>query len=73
MLFRSKAGEVAKSFGFGSYSLREVAVNANEQGYTPRPRVMAMQAKADMAEAPIPVEAGKSTVLVNVSGSVQMK
>ena len=71
--FKAKAGEVAKSFGFGSYSLREVAVNANDQGYTPRPRVMAMQAKADMAEAPIPVEAGKSTVLVNVSGSVQMK
>jgi hypothetical protein len=34
---------------------------------------MATQAKAEMADASIPVEAGKSTVLVNVSGSVQMK
>jgi len=71
--FKAKAGEIAKSFGFGSYTLREVSINANDQGYPPRPRMMAMQAKAEMADAPIPVEAGKSTVLVNVSGSVQMK
>lgn len=71
--FKAKAGEIAKSFGFGSYSLREVAVNANDEGYTPRPRMMAMSTKAEMADSPISVEAGKSTVLVNVSGSVQMK
>ncbi len=71
--FKLKAGEIAKGFGFAGYSLREVSVNANDQGYTPRPRTMAMSAKAEMADAPIPVEAGKSTVLVNVSGSVQMK
>jgi hypothetical protein len=34
---------------------------------------MAMQAKSEMSDAPISVEAGKSVVLVNVSGSVQMK
>ncbi|WP_293605508.1 SIMPL domain-containing protein [Polaromonas sp. UBA4122] len=71
--FKAKAGEIAKSFGFGSYTLREVAINANEQGYTPRPRMMATQAKAEMSDSPISVEAGKSTVLVNVSGSVQMR
>lgn len=72
--FKAKAGEIAKSFGFGGYTLREVAINANDQGYIPRPRTMTMSAKsADMAEAAIPVEAGKSTVLVNVSGSVQMR
>jgi predicted secreted protein len=71
--FKAKAGEIAKGFGFAGYTLREVSVNANEQGYTPRPRVMAMQAKSEMADSPVPVEAGKSTVLVNVSGSVQMK
>ncbi|MGH8857690.1 MAG: SIMPL domain-containing protein, partial [Polaromonas sp.] len=67
------AGEIARSFGFGGYSLREVAINANDQGYTPRPRMMAMQAKAEQSDSPISVEAGRSTVLVNVSGSVQMK
>ena len=71
--FKAKASEVAKNFGFSSYTLREVSVNANDQGYTPRPRVMAMQAKSDMAEAAIPVEAGTSAVVVTVSGSVQMK
>ncbi len=69
--FKTKAGEVAKSFGFSSYSLREVAINANDQGM---PRPYAMQAKSSaMADSSIPVEAGKSTVVVNVSGSVQMK
>ena len=71
--FKAKATEVAKNFGFTGYTLREVSVNANDQGYTPRPRVMAMQAKSDMAESAIPVEAGKSAVVVTVSGSVQMK
>jgi predicted secreted protein len=71
--FKANAGEIAKSFGFAGYSLREVSVSANEQGYTPRPRAMAMQAKSEMSDAPISVEAGKSVVLVNVSGSVQMK
>lgn len=71
--FKAKAGEVARAFGFTGYSLREVSVNANEQGFSPRPRMMAMSAKADASDSPIPVEAGKSTVLVNVTGSVQMK
>lgn len=70
--FKAKASEIARGFGFSSYTLREVSVNANDQGPI-RPRMMAMEAKAAMSDASIPVEAGKSTVLVNVSGSVQMK
>ncbi len=71
--FKAKAADIARSFGFAGYTLREVSISANDQGFTPRPRMMAMEAKSDMAQAAIPVEAGKSTVLVNVSGSVQMK
>lgn len=71
--FKAKAGEVARSFGFSNYTLREVSINANDQGSPPRPRMLAMSAKSEMSDASIPVEAGKSTVLVNVSGSVQMK
>ena len=71
--FKAKALEVSKSFGFTNYTLREVSISANDQGFQPRPRVMAMQAKAADAESAISVEAGKSTVLVNVNGSVQMK
>jgi predicted secreted protein len=71
--FKAKAGEIAKGFGFGGYTLREVSVTGNDQFYAHRPRALAMSAKsADMAEAAIPVEAGKSTVQVSVSGSVQM-
>lgn len=71
--FKAKAAELAKSFGFSGYTLREVAVNASDQGYTPRPRMMAMEAKAASMDQPVPVEAGKSAVTVNVSGSVQLR
>jgi predicted secreted protein len=72
--FKAKAGDIAKGFGFAGYTLREVSVNANDQGgMPPRPRMMAMEAKASMADAAVPVEAGKSTVIVTVSGSVQLK
>ena len=71
--FKAKASEVAKNFGFTGYTLREVSINANDQGGAPRPRMMTLQAKGDMAEAAVPVEAGKSAVVVTVSGSVQLK
>jgi predicted secreted protein len=70
--FKAKAAELAKGFGFTGYTLREVAVNANEPGFGPTPR-MAMQAKAMSSDASVPVEAGKSTVTVTVSGSVQLR
>ena len=70
--FKQKASELAKGFGFSGYSLREVSVNANEGGPI-RPRMMAAQAKSMSADAPVPIEAGKTTVVVNVSGAVQLK
>lgn len=70
--FKQKAAELARGFGFADYSLREVAVNDSHEGGG-RPRMMAVQAKAFAAEAPVPVEAGKTTVVVNVSGSVQLR
>jgi len=71
--FKARAADIAKSFGFSGYALREVSINANDQGYSPRPRMLAMQAKSDMADAPVPIEAGKTSVVVTVSGSVQLK
>jgi predicted secreted protein len=72
--FRSKAGEIAKSFGMSSYTLREVAVNAGDQGLTPpRPRFAEMSMKIASSDAAVPVEAGKSSVIVTVSGSVQLR
>jgi predicted secreted protein len=71
--FKAKAQEVSKSFGFSGYSLREVSISANDQGFQPRGRPMMSMAKSADAESAVSVEAGKTTVLVNVSGSVQMR
>lgn len=71
--FKTKASDIARRFGFESYTLREVAVNANDQGFNPRPRMLAMEMKAVAADAAVPMEAGKSLVVVNVNGSVQLK
>ncbi|MBI2768626.1 MAG: SIMPL domain-containing protein [Burkholderiales bacterium] len=71
--FKAKAAELARGFGFAGYTLREVAVNANDQGVV-RPRMMAMEAKSlSSSDAPVPVQAGKTAVTVTVSGTVQLK
>ena len=71
--FKAKAADLAKDFGFSSYSLREVSVSSNDQGMIPRPRMMALPASAGMVESSVPIEAGKSAVIVTVSGSVQLR
>jgi predicted secreted protein len=73
--FRNRAGEIARSFGFGGYALREVSVSSDDQtSYAPRFRAVGMAAVPMAADAaPVPVEAGKSSVVVSVNGSVQLK
>ena len=71
--FKAKATDIARSFGFAGYALREVSVSSADQGYAPRPRMVAMEMKAMAADAPVPLEAGKSSVVVQVNGSVQLK
>lgn len=70
--FRARATEVARSFGFGTYGLREVSVSGSEQGFYPRARMLAAEPRAMAADAAVPVEAGKTTVQVNVQGSIQL-
>jgi predicted secreted protein len=68
--FRAKAADVTKQFGYVNHVVREVSVGANE------PVFMVQDAKirsqVAYSEAPLPIEAGKATVTVNVSGSIQM-
>jgi len=71
--FKARAAEIARGFGFAGYTLREVNISANDQGFTPRPRMMAAEAKAASADSALPVEAGKTSVVVTASGSVQLK
>lgn len=69
--YRTQAAEVTKQFGYSSYAVREVSVNSNEQG-GPEPMMMRAKVFAAAADAPLPVEAGQTSVTVTVSGTVQM-
>ncbi len=71
--FKAKAGELAKGFGFSGYSLREVTVNGSDQNFVPLQRMEMATAKSAPADMAVPVEAGKSTVIITVSGSVQLR
>ncbi len=71
--FRAKAADIAKSFGLGSYTVREVTVSAGDQAYMPRPRMAEVSMKMATSDVSVPVEAGKSTVSVTVNGSVQLR
>ncbi len=72
--FKARAEAHAQQFGFGSYSLREVAVSGAEMGGQQQPmfRAQAMGARAVAVDEAQPVEPGKTTVSVTVSGSIQL-
>jgi predicted secreted protein len=71
--FRERASAVTKQFGFDNWAVREVSVNT-DGGVGPRFQSNnSMAMRSSMADAALPVEAGKATVTANVSGSVQMK
>lgn len=66
--FTERARDLANHFGFTGYTLREVSVQAQDLGM-----FMSHMMKPAIAEGPLPVEAGKTFVTVNVSGSVQLR
>jgi predicted secreted protein len=71
--FQSKAQSLTKQFGFAAYTLREVRVSAQEAGeglVMPRIAMAQMDASAPM---PMPALAGKSRVVVNIAGSIQLR
>lgn len=68
--FRAKAAAVAGHFGFTGYLLRDVQVGDSGPG-GPVPVARTRMAAA-LSEDALPVEAGKETVTVAVSGSVQL-
>lgn len=70
--FRGQAEAYARAFGFGSVTLRSVEVQTGEAPLQPMPRFRAAAAEMSVAAAPLPVEAGKSSVNATVTGSVQM-
>lgn len=71
--FQSKAQSLTKQFGFAAYTLREVRINAQEAGEGVVMPRMAMAVAMDAAPAPVPTAAGKSRVVVNISGSITLR
>lgn len=70
--FRARAEAISRQFGFTGYTLREVAVGG-ENPIALQPMMARSQAmRAGGAEESLPLEAGKATVQVSVSGSVQL-
>lgn len=70
--YRARAAELAQQFGFTGYALREVAVQSADNGSEPRPLMVRAKAEMAAADAPLPVEPGKSTLSATVSGTVQL-
>ncbi len=71
--YRAKAADYAKQFGYSGYALREVNVASGEPvAYASAP-MMRNKTMSASAEEALPVEPGKGSVTVTVSGSVQMK
>ncbi|MFT7774233.1 SIMPL domain-containing protein [Roseateles sp.] len=69
--YRAKAADYAKQFGYGSYVVGEINISGDEAS-APRPMMAMARMKTEMADAALPTEAGKATVTVSVSGSVQL-
>lgn len=70
--YRAKAADYARQFGYAGYQLMEVAVSASEPPPMPVAPMRMKALTAAGAEESLPVEAGKATVTVNVSGTVQL-
>jgi predicted secreted protein len=71
--YKARAADYARQFGYASYTVGDVSVNTAEAS----PMMMGAQqtrfkAMAASSEEALPVEAGKATVSVTVSGSVVM-
>jgi predicted secreted protein len=71
--FRARADAVTRQFGYTGYNVREVSVSSDQPQGTPMVYARQMAVRAGAEDAALPVEGGKATVTVSVSGSVQMK
>lgn len=71
--FRQRAQQLAKDFGFTTYSLRQVSVGSVDRPSGMPAPMMARAAMADAPPSPIPLEGGKEEVQITVSGSIQLR
>lgn len=72
--FKTRASQIATDFGMKGYTLGDVTVSSTDPGFEPRPYLAkAMSMRAEMADAPLPVEPGKGVLSVTVNGQVTLK
>ena len=70
--YRAKAADYARQFGFNGFSLREVNVGSSEPQAAVAYESMKSRVSFQSDSAPLPVELGKGSVTVTVSGTVQL-
>ena len=70
--YRAQAADVTKQFGYSSYAVREVSVSTNDPGSNPVPMFAVARSMSVQNDAPMPIEAGQTSVTVTVNGTVQM-
>jgi predicted secreted protein len=72
--FRERAQSYAEQFGMRTYAVREVQVgmDGGPPPYAQERGLVLRAAAMPMADVPLPVEAGRTTVTSTVSGSIQM-
>lgn len=72
--FKARASQIATDFGMKGYALGDITVSSTDPGFEPRPYLAkAMSMRAEMADAPLPVEPGKGVLSVTVNGHVTLK
>lgn len=71
--FGAKAKRAANAFGYDSFRIREIQIGTASQRGGPRPVVMRTALKSSDESAALPLESGRVTLSLTVSGSVQMQ
>jgi predicted secreted protein len=70
--FRAKASDYARQFGYAGYAVREVNVSSADAMPALPMAMLRSKAMAAPSDESLPVEPGRGTVTIAVSGTVQM-
>ncbi len=71
--FQDRALAATRAFGYAGYSIREVQVGSPGQSGGGRPMVVMDAVASSRSVAPLPVESGRVTLSLTVSGSLLMR
>jgi predicted secreted protein len=71
--FNERARETAAAFGFGDFEVKKLNINHASESPPPRPMQMEMRAASANAKSFVPTDGGDATVVLTISGSVELK